>query len=191
MRGIPALMLTVALFGWPAVAPAVPVVSVDMNPGVAGVQTTFSVPRGHQLTVHIVVSQIDASSPLNGFTFDLVYTPAILNPTGVSDGGFLLPTVFVSEMDLLAPDVNFTETTLGPGGAYGDGILAAITFDAVETGFSLLSLNDVQLSAPGGAEIPLGQINVGGAIVIPEPGGLTLVGTGLAALAGWTRRRFR
>ena len=86
----------------------------------------------------------------------------------------------------------FAASTLIPAGASGDGVLATITFDAVNAGLSPLSLGLVQLSAPFGvpiASLPPNPASVTvKAAAVPEPATLLAGGLGLALL-GWRRRR--
>jgi len=170
-------------------AQAAPLIALDLDPGTGGIQTTISVLTGTQFTIDVVVTGVDPGNPVNGFTFDLFYNTSVLGADAVVDGGFLLPTVFVSEMNLAAPDVNFTETTLGPSGASGDGVLARVTFTAAAAGFSQLSLNDLAISNPSGQSIALAGFSGGGVTVTPEPGTVLLLAMGLLTLAVHSRRR--
>lgn len=181
--GLLALLLCASSAG------ADPMIALDLDPVTMGIQSTISVTPGAQFTIDVVITDVDAANPLNGFTFDLAYNPAILMADAVVAGGFLLPTVFVSEMDLTAPDVNFTATTLGPSGASGSGVLSSLTFTAKSTGFSQLSMNDVAISNPSGQAIALAGISGGGVTVTPEPATVLLLATGVFTLAVLSRRQ--
>jgi PEP-CTERM motif len=188
VKGTTIILVLLALLAGTGPVMAGPVVSLDLDPVAGGIQSTLSVLPGTQFTVDVVITGVDPGNPLNGFTFDLVYLPAILTADGVMDGGFLLPAVNISEMDLTAPDVNFTETTLGAMGASGSGILAHVLFTAMAPGFSQLSMNDVAITNPAGQSIALSGIANGGVTVTPEPGTVLLFAMGLLGLVFTARR---
>ncbi len=172
---------------------AAPVVSVDVDPFTFGIQSELQLVVGMPLTVDIVISGVDFGSPLNAFAFDLDFPPLLLDPSGVVDGGFLLPSVLPIESELTAPDVNFSATTLGPLGAVCNGILATISFDTIGVGTGTLDLNDVLLSAPFG--VPIIPLSINDAMVttmataVPLPPTLFLFASGIGVLAGRPRKK--
>ncbi|MEE8428345.1 MAG: cohesin domain-containing protein [Gammaproteobacteria bacterium] len=172
---------------------AAPVISVDVDPLTFGIQSELRLVVGMPLTVDIVISGVDVASPLNAFGFDLDFAPLLLDPSGGVGGGFLLPTVLVIESDLTAPDVNFAESTLGPLGATGSGILATIHFDTLGVGTSVLDLNDVLLSAPFG--VPIIPVSINDAMVttmataVPLPPTLFLFASGIGLLGARLRKK--
>jgi hypothetical protein len=181
-----AMMLPIPVAG-------VPMVSIDMDPTLAGVQTAVTVDLGDSFSVDVVAEGILPSSPLNAFEFDLLYGGAILGATLLADGGFLLPPSLVIQSELGPPEVGFAALTLAPIGASGSGVLASISFIALGLGSIALTLNDVLLSAPFGLEIAGVVLNgasvrVQGASPVPEPALLSLLLVGVAAY-GMRRRR--
>jgi len=170
-------------------AGAAPIVSVDVDLATPGVQSSGVVSLGSFVVIGIVVEGVEAADPLNAYEFDLDYDSLILTPTSVSDGGFLVPPVFVIEQNLLSPDVNLATTTIGGAGAAGAGLLATLVFDAIGLGTSTLDLNDVILSAPFGVQIATGDLLDASITVIPEPGTFVVLGAGLLLLAARGRTR--
>lgn len=184
------ILLMVAVLGfWGSVAWAVPIVSIDLDPDTAGIQSVRSVIPPTSFSVDVVISGVDVLETLNAFELDVAFDPAILDPTSVVSGGFLLAPVFTVQMVLGALEVEFAEVTLLPFGASGSGVLATIGFDVIGVGTSVLDLNDVILSAPFGVEITPVTLNDGELNAIPEPATILLFGTGLAALVGWRYRK--
>ena len=159
---------------------AVPIVSID--------PASTTVVVGSSFTVDVVIEDVVAPG-LNAFELDVMFDPLILDPTSVVSGGFLLAPVFTVQMVLGVLEVEFAEVTLLPSGAIGGGVLASITFDAIDVGTSLLTLNDVILSEPFGVEITPVTLANGSVTVTPEPGTLLLLGSGLAGLVAWRMRK--
>lgn len=168
------LALSFALFlGGAEAALAAPIVAVDTDPGAPGIQSSSDLTGLASFSVDIVIKDVDAANPLNGFEFDLDFDPAVLTAVSVLDGGFLLDPKFVAQNSVGSMSVEFAEVTLLPTGASGSGVLATIVFDVVADGASLLDLNDVVLAAPFGRPIAAagifdGKVGVGGD-PIPEP----------------------
>jgi hypothetical protein len=170
-----------------SVGSAIPLVSVDADSGLPGIQSTSEVSLGSTVVIDITVTDIEAGAPLNGFEFDLLFDATVLSPLSVVDGGFLLDPVFVVQESLGGLVVEFAEVTLGPAGAFGDGVLARVTFDTIGLGISTLDLDSVILSAPFGVPIST-NVTDGSVNVVPEPSTAIYLTLGLGVLA---RRKLR
>lgn len=175
---------------------ASPVVSVDVDPSTAGIQSVLDVQNGDSFFVDIVISGVESLSPLNAFQFNLGFDPAVLTAVSITDGGFLLEPVFpvAESIDNGAGDVLFALVTLGPIGASGDGILASLVFSASAAGASVLDLNTVLLSEPFGQPIQVervddGNVNVAVGGFVSEPHTMAVLTLGLVGLAAFGRRR--
>lgn len=170
---------------------ALPTLSIDLDPGTPGVQSTATVTSGEMFSADIVIAGVDLFSPLNGFELDVSFDSSVVSATAVASGGFLLPPSLVVQSLITATEVEFAEVTLFPAGASGSGVLATISFDAVGSGTSLLDLHAVILAAPFGIPIFTAAINDATVTAVPEPGtALTLI-SGLIAFGGFVRRSAR
>lgn len=179
----------------------VPTVSVDADPSTPGVQSSLTVVPGDAFAVDVFISDVDVSTPVNGFQFNLGFDPAVLTAVSATEGDFLLDPTFtlISDIDNVIGDVLFSSVTLLPGGAVGEGVLATVGFQAAASGVSVLDLSNVLLSAPFGIPIDVGQVNDGQVSVtpegvVPEPHTLAILALGLVGLAGsgrYSRRRRR
>ena len=91
---------------------------------------------------------------------------------------------------VLGPDVvSLAAVTLGPGAAFGEGVLATLTLQGVEPGVASLAFRDVVLSRPFGVAIEGLGLEGATLTVVPEPATSGLVAAGLVALAARRRRR--
>jgi len=202
MRGMARVAALLIALGLPASAWAVPLVTVDADPGAVGAQPAFEIGLGEIFDIDIRVEDV---TDLNGFQFTLAYDPAVLVALDVTDGGFLLAPTFELDKTLGAVSVSFSEITLSDAGASGAGVLARLSFQAVGLGSSALDLvesadiaqtliltaafGEPICGAPGspGCTIFDGAVRVveAGSPAIPEPSALTLfiAGSGLVGLS--------
>jgi general secretion pathway protein D len=182
--------------GVAALAAAV-LIPLRAEAAIVSVDGPVSVTVGDTFSVGIAVT---GAGNLFGFEFDLDFDPAVVRATGIVSGGFLpvfmgiLPPIVV-ESDVTGSNANYAEVAIGLFGTpVGDGILATIQFEALATGVSALTLNDVVLSAPLGGVIAVdslvnGSVDVAGVIALPEPAtvlvlAIGLLGLGLVATGG-------
>jgi len=185
LAGAALLLLSTTAQALPIISPTV---SIDADPNTAGVQSSITVHHGDTFDVDVWISDVDASTPLNGFEFDLFFDAAHLSAVSVVDGGFLAAPVFTFQNTIGAVSVEFAEVTLGPGGASGSGALATISFLVQgPQGASALDLQNVVLSASFGVPIATAAIVDGAVGVVPEPTGAVLFAVGL--LVAGSRRR--
>ena len=105
-------------------------------------------------------ARVENITDVAGFSFDVVFDPAVLEAVEVKEGSFLSNSVgtYWSE-----PDINNTagviagivSAGMGSGSIGGDGTLAIITFKAIGSGETYIRLQDVKMSSPDAEPIPI------------------------------------
>jgi hypothetical protein len=187
--GRPGSLLALAAWvvvAYAAPAPALPVVALDVDPSTPGLQSHREIAPGSAFDVSIVISTVD---DLHGFELDLGFDGLALSATSVMDGGALGAMAMVLAQDLVPPEVGLTVLRIGGVGVDlgDDSVLATVGFQAgFQPGLYDLDLNDVLLTAPGGAPIATEGLLDAAVTVVPEPEVGLIVGRGLLAQA---RRR--
>jgi hypothetical protein len=175
-------------------AAAAPIVALDLDPTLAGVQATLTATATSELQIDVVISGVD-SPPLAGFEMEIGFDPAVLALVSVTNGGFLASPFFFDVFpgeSSVAVDAGIRSFGEGP---VGDGILAHLTFEAVGLGASLLNL-DAVLYRPLGAlfpdpTIPTEAVHGGAVTVTPEPSTAALVAFGCALTCMARKSRIR
>ena len=170
-----ALLITLTPFAF-----AAPVIAVDTNPGLLGIQTFREIYVGETATMDVVVLGLPSSEPLAAFQFDIAFDPLILRPLNViSYNSLPAPTLSSSS---LAPEVSFVETSLSPFGPFpfGNLRLASVTFQGIGNGLSTLDLNDTVLSDEFGFAIVHDTADA--SLKVPEPSSTILISLGLVIL---------
>jgi len=118
---------------------------------------------GPAVTVPISVF---GASRVSTVTLSLRFNPQVLRARLVQEGMFLGTgggsVTFAQQVDAAAGRIDITLTrTADTTGASGDGVLAAIVFDAIGAGTSTLGLGGV-VTGPGGLPVPVqfGQASI-------------------------------
>jgi general secretion pathway protein D len=141
-------------------APGAPGTSAPTPPGAAQV---FVTPPGTEFRVaggpYTVPLSINNASRVSVITLTVTFNPNVLRVRTVQDGTFMrqgsVPTTFTPRIDAAAGRVDIAVTrTADQAGASGAGLIAALLFDAVGPGGSLIQVSGVA-STPEGAPAPL------------------------------------
>jgi hypothetical protein len=168
---------------------AAPIVSLSPTPATAAV--------GDLISLDLTLTDFD---DLFAYQFDIIFDPAILQISGVTDGEFLTSGggisvfggVFALALDNSAGVITILDSLLGPAppafGVSGAGVLATLVFSAVLPGTTDILFSSSILENSSGLAIDAtftsGQVTVtdagGGVTPVPEPGTLSLVLLGMA-----------
>ena len=161
-----------ATFAWVEPSSAAPMLSVDMDPSMAGVQSTRTVVQGAMFDIEIFIENVGTTAPdgpLNGFQLTVGGSDALITADSASLGSFLLsPNITVGPI-LSGGSATIGGATLLPLGASGSGVLATASFTANAVGTTTLALSDVSLSAPFGVPIAVGDLVDGQLTIESDP----------------------
>jgi len=172
---------------------AEPVVAIDVDPSVEGMQIEIEVIEGDAVAIDIWVLGIDTSEPLHAFELDLIFDDFVLTAQIIEEGDFLGDEIVTVVEEIGGDTVIIAYARIGEEGSEGSGIVASVIFMADGVGSSMLQFDSVILTTlDDGTVLEIAPFGTEGAtIIVPEPGAVRL---GLAAMAvvgclGWHRRR--
>jgi len=141
--------------------PAVPSPDTPALPPVPAAQITVTAPQefrtaGGPYTVPVAVAN---ASRLSMITLTVTFNPAVLRVRNVQEGTFMrqggVTANFTPRIDVATGRVDIAVSRTGDrAGASGSGLLAALLFDAVGPGNSLIQVSGVGSNPEGGA-VPL------------------------------------
>jgi hypothetical protein len=130
-------------------------ISLDMDPTVAGVQDAGTVPQGSPIVIDVVISNAPATG---AFEFELVFDSFVLSFEGWSEGPFLGSTQRETSCSdiVLEHSLHVVCGTLGPSppGASGGGVLATLTFSHLLTGTTCPQIIDAETTTIFGDPLP-------------------------------------
>ncbi|MDJ0788886.1 MAG: hypothetical protein QNK05_18920 [Myxococcota bacterium] len=165
-------------------AEGAPILALDLDPALPGVQSSTSLALGGSVVAEIWISGVDSSDPLHAFELDLLFDPGIVAASAAGVASFLATPFLEIENGVGVGQVGLAATTSGPGAAFGSGLLATVTLTASGPGESALELASVVLSEPFGAQILDVTLQPALLLVVPEPGvGMLLAAGCLPALS--------
>ena len=112
---------------------------------------------GDQFTISILIR---FAEKLHSFTFDLTFDPSVLRAVGVKEGTFL-SSEGVDATTWQTPTIDNEKGVIrnircrrdGKEGVEGEGILAIVTFEALDMGITELTLKNLRLLSPTGEKV--------------------------------------
>ncbi len=161
-----------------------------------------NIPLGGTAVLDLNISGLTAGGPdsLGAFALDITYDDTTLAFESVSFGSYL------GDTSLFEADTYFDDST--PGLIYLDEVswlfdyeldalqpdsftLATLTFTGISLGSSAVEMENVVLSDTHGFVLPDPALNNANVTPVPEPATMILLGTGLAGLGVFGRKKFR
>ncbi len=154
--------------------------SVDLIPG-SNVDTTLS--TSGNFNIDIILNN---ATDLAGFEFDLEFDNTVLTATSITSGNVFGMDTFLIDDAISTGNVSFSETSLAIAGLNINKptVIASLSFDAIFSGKSILSLTNVILSDSAGLEISAVNLTSGEVTVVPVPAAFWLFITGLMGMLG-------
>ncbi len=155
--------------------------------------STLDVTEGETFSLDIDIANV---ADLYAFQFDLGFDPTILAAESVTEGSFLpsggSTIFFPGTIDNMGGTIAFNADTLVGAipGVSGGGTLASVEFEALATGTSVISLNDVELLDSNFNLIDYSAANGSVLVTTPEPSSLALLGSALLLLIGLRLGKF-
>lgn len=182
MRRFVSRSLALAFALAPFAAGAAPIVSVDADPDLPGVQDVRAVSLGAAFEIAVWIEAVDPGDPLHAFELALTHGPH-LSVTAVSLGDFLGLDALLFHAETSPDGAEAAATRLGPEGRAGAGSLLRVGLVATALGSSALDLSGLRLAAPFGVPIEIEALR--GAVIraVPEAATGSLLLAGLLALA--------
>ncbi len=164
-----------------------PVLSLDLDPSTAGIQSSLELAVGATFAVDLVLSDL-AGEQVQAYQAALGFDASILEALGAGDGGLLPPTVVELEESVELGGIRFAVVSTDPAGTSSNGVLASFELRAIGEGTTSLELADALLVAPFGIPLPIADVR-GGTVtaVVPEPGAVMLFAAGFLVFG--VRRR--
>jgi hypothetical protein len=136
-----------------------PVQICSAEPAINVEPSYVKVSPGENFTVNITV--YPDGTEISGADYILNFNNNVLSALSQNQGPFLGGNIMANEIDNPNGSVDYGEYRIGSSGATINGILATITFNAMESGVCDLILDNVILSDPLGVEIPGVLVNDG------------------------------
>gem|GEM_PF-1003213 len=144
------------------------VIPATATPAISAVPSYLEISQNDTFTINITVDP--AGNEIYAAQYDLFFDMSILNATSQSQGTFLSQdgastVVMINKINNTIGKIEYGETRMGvENGVTTPGVLASITFKAIEPGTNTLNLSNVILSDSNGSSLEI-VIN-GGTVVI-------------------------
>lgn len=163
--------------------------------------SVLSVTQSQAFTVDVAITD---AVDLYAYQFDVSFEPALMEAYDITEGAFLsgggATNFLAGTIDNTAGTITFTADTLQGlvSGVTGSGILASISFNALDLGLSAITLSNIQLLDSNLDDISASITSIGDGTVtvnqqenVPEIETLWLVVSGIPVFLRFAGRRQR